>query len=227
MTTVHSTRKRTYIPVITSAAGMCLTVENWQQAGIVSGLFSLETLLVKPGFDVLKRWNDLRSYTGWHGTVLLDPALPLHPKKQGSFLLRSVWDGTQITVEAAYLREIMAHLQADEVLGCDKQASYVISDKPAANALQGWVAYTPEACLEVVSHLEPSWLLLSDTGLQTDQSVLSADCGCPTCKAGYTRSYLHHLMQQVPLLAYRFLIMHNVYYYSQWVSLWPETDQNK
>lgn len=227
MTTLHSTGKCSYIPVITSAAGMCLTLENWQRAGVVSGLFSLETLLIKPGFEVLKRWKDLRSYTGWHGRVLLDPILPLHPKKQGSFLLRSAWDGTQMPVDPLCLQEIIAHLQADEVLGSEQQTSYVISDKPAANALQGWVAYTPDASVSVLSHQEPSWFLLSDSRLKTDQMLLSPGCACPTCKAGYTRSYLHHLVQQVPLLAYRFLIMHNVYYYSHWVSLWSDIEQNK
>ena len=35
----------------------------------------------------------------------------------------------------------------------------------------------------------------------SDQSVIDEECGCETCKEGYTRSYLHYLLKRKECLA--------------------------
>jgi queuine tRNA-ribosyltransferase len=58
--------------------------------------------------------------------------------------------------------------------------------------------------MEENSILEEKW--------EFDFSRLDANCNCYTCSSGYTCSYLHHLLQNTPLLAQRLLISHNVFY---------------
>lgn len=43
-----------------------------------------------------------------------------------------------------------------------------------------------------------------------DFTPLAENCPCPTCQQGFTKAYLHHLLQHTPLLAQRLLIQHNV-----------------
>lgn len=43
-----------------------------------------------------------------------------------------------------------------------------------------------------------------------DHTVLSSDCGCATCTAGYTRAYLHHLYRSKELSYYRLASIHNI-----------------
>ena len=49
-----------------------------------------------------------------------------------------------------------------------------------------------------------------DTIYSEDFTSLAAGCVCPTCQQGFTKAYLHHLLQNTPLLAQRFLIAHNI-----------------
>jgi queuine tRNA-ribosyltransferase len=53
-------------------------------------------------------------------------------------------------------------------------------------------------------------LSLSRAEMAHDDRVLSPGCDCTTCQAGYTRSYLHHLMKVKELSYYRLASIHNV-----------------
>jgi len=54
---------------------------------------------------------------------------------------------------------------------------------------------------------------LSDNQYALQFDPLDLGCACPTCTQGLTRAYLHHLLAQTPLLAQRFLIQHNIFYW--------------
>lgn len=45
----------------------------------------------------------------------------------------------------------------------------------------------------------------------TDNAILSEGCDCETCKAGYSRSYLHHLYKTQELSYYRLASIHNLW----------------
>lgn len=45
-----------------------------------------------------------------------------------------------------------------------------------------------------------------------DKTVLDPACGCPVCKAGFSRSYLHHLVKSKEMLGAILLSKHNLYY---------------
>jgi queuine tRNA-ribosyltransferase len=47
---------------------------------------------------------------------------------------------------------------------------------------------------------------------ENDKSVIDGNCGCYTCKQGFSRGYLKHLFRSRELLYYRLASIHNVYF---------------
>ena len=80
---------------------------------------------------------------------------------------------------------------------------YVESDVPARDAYIGNV-YT-----------ESSVITLPNDGCKTEFVEIDKNCKCPTCSQKLTKAYLHHLLEQTPLLCQRYLIQHNIYYCQQ------------
>ena len=198
---VDSLSRRLFAPLLTSQAGACLTMDNWREIGIEQGVFSLETLIAKPGIEVLKSFRDLRHYSGWRGRIILNATLKTKAST-GEYEIRSPYDGRLIHLSHDDLIALVRHLNPDVVIWPDKTEppgfECIESDKPAADALQG-IIYTQTGTFNLL-----------DEDNREAFSALDAECDCPTCRAGYTRAYLHHLLQHTPLLAQRFLMMHNV-----------------
>ncbi|MBR4514891.1 MAG: tRNA guanosine(34) transglycosylase Tgt [Lachnospiraceae bacterium] len=57
-------------------------------------------------------------------------------------------------------------------------------------------------------------LNLFNAKYEEDTHVIEEGCGCPVCRAGYTRAYIRHLMKAKEMLALRFCVLHNLYYYN-------------
>ena len=47
-----------------------------------------------------------------------------------------------------------------------------------------------------------------------DDRPIEEGCGCPACRAGYSRAYIRHLMKAQEMLGLRFCVMHNLYFYN-------------
>lgn len=47
-----------------------------------------------------------------------------------------------------------------------------------------------------------------------DDQPIEEGCGCPVCRAGYSRAYLRHLYKAQEALGLRMGVMHNLYYYN-------------
>jgi len=77
---------------------------------------------------------------------------------------------------------------------------YIESNSPAQDGMHG-IVYG--ACREFN-------ILAAD--MVNQHALLDNHCACPVCTQKLTRAYFHHLLQQTPLLAQRFLIQHNFYY---------------
>jgi queuine tRNA-ribosyltransferase len=50
---------------------------------------------------------------------------------------------------------------------------------------------------------------------KSDTSPIDPECGCQTCKGGYTRAYLHHLDRCNEMLGSHLMTVHNLYFYQQ------------
>lgn len=104
-----------FIPVLTSEAGLCLTAENWREANVTTGSYSLESLLHKPGIELLKKITDLRQYLGWSGSLILN-AMSLVANREGIYTLKSPYDGSKTKLSAVELNELIQHLKPDAVV---------------------------------------------------------------------------------------------------------------
>ncbi len=49
---------------------------------------------------------------------------------------------------------------------------------------------------------------------ETDPRPIEEGCGCPVCKAGYSRAYIRHLLKAGEMLGMRFCVLHNLYFYN-------------
>lgn len=64
---------------------------------------------------------------------------------------------------------------------------------------------------QFVSNFPKGRLSIGRQEYATDNAILSDGCGCETCKAGYSRSYLHHLYKTQELSYYRLASIHNLW----------------
>jgi queuine tRNA-ribosyltransferase len=50
---------------------------------------------------------------------------------------------------------------------------------------------------------------------EADTSPIDPECGCETCRGGYSRAYLRHLDRCNEMLGSRLMTIHNLYFYQQ------------
>ena len=55
--------------------------------------------------------------------------------------------------------------------------------------------------------------IIGNAKYRTDPAPIDESCGCPVCQF-YSRAYLRHLLNAREILAYRLLVMHNLYFYN-------------
>lgn len=60
---------------------------------------------------------------------------------------------------------------------------------------------------------------------ERDEGPVSPGCGCPVCRR-YSRAYLHHLFKAGEMLAMRFAVIHNLYFYNDLMSRIRESLEN-
>ncbi|MBI2786156.1 MAG: tRNA-guanine transglycosylase [Legionella longbeachae] len=107
--------KQSFIPILTSEAGLSLTTENWQEVNITTVCYYLESLLFKPGKDILQKITDLREYLAWSGGIVLN-AMTLVINKEGIVVLKSPYDGSRIKLNLLDLLELILHLKPQAVV---------------------------------------------------------------------------------------------------------------
>ena len=57
-------------------------------------------------------------------------------------------------------------------------------------------------------------LRIRNARYETDDRPIDEQCGCPVCRAGYSRAYIRHLHKAGEALGLRFCVMHNLYFYN-------------
>jgi queuine tRNA-ribosyltransferase len=105
---------QTIIPILTTEAGSCLTFANWQEVGVNTMAYYLDSLLYKPGIELLKNLG-LKIYTGCTGSIILN-ASKLTVNKEGIFVLKSPYDGCQIKITHAELYELILLLKPNAII---------------------------------------------------------------------------------------------------------------
>ncbi|MBN9231248.1 MAG: hypothetical protein BGO90_09675 [Legionella sp. 40-6] len=102
-------------PLLNTEAGLCLTAQNWRDAGINWLVCDLQALLHKPGLALLKQLKSLASYLGWGGKVILTAA-HLKANREGIYKIKSPYDGSILTFDDGELKHLLEKLQPDVVV---------------------------------------------------------------------------------------------------------------
>lgn len=258
-----------YVPVVTSLAGGGLTSDNWSASGIQMVACSLQSLLTRPGENVLKDFASLKSYLGWSKDLLIDARLPKANTRE-IYEWHSPYDGKKIQISTEELSFIIDRIDCDKIILPQNDSSLnqanmhsplrVLQSNHAlcneANLLLTrenivlnkdvrdpeetvWISHASEGNTSLVqTHLfylltdfpaaqallgqmysEGVFIDLLDAKMAQQFEVIDEHCGCPTCKTGLTRAYLHYLFQSTPLLCQRFLIQHNVYMFRSLIEM--------
>ncbi len=53
---------------------------------------------------------------------------------------------------------------------------------------------------------------------ERDERPIEEGCGCPVCRAAYSRAYVRHLLKAGEMLGMRFCVLHNLYFYNTMMS---------
>lgn len=265
-----------FIPILTSEAGSCLTAANWREAGICTASYYLDSLLLKPGQELLKKITDFRKYLGWTGRLVLNGRNCI-AKQDGIYKLTSPFDGSKIKLTYVELIDLIQQLkpdavilpqnivqnypeiwsnwddsimpfiheedllrievqrvhgvsinimqadhldnQIDRLLRWSKYPCYIMGD---LNHIQ--MAHLKKLGMRLVEsnapakdaingqmYVKDSIIDLTDNLCEMMFEPINNGCACPTCSQQLTKAYLHHLLQQTPLLCQRLLIQHNIY----------------
>ena len=48
-----------------------------------------------------------------------------------------------------------------------------------------------------------------------DPAVIDPECGCPSCRGGVSRAYLHHLVKSHEMLGAMLMTEHNIWFYQE------------
>lgn len=109
------TTKQTFIPLLTTNAGLCLTLANWQEVEVSTASYSLEHLLYKPGLELLKKIENPKAYLACPGDMVLN-ATSLMANREGYFILKSPYDGSKIKCFLMDVIELIHHLKPNAVI---------------------------------------------------------------------------------------------------------------
>lgn len=228
---------KTFVPYANTLAGLVLTQDNYESIGVNTLAYRLDLLLVKPGLNFLKVFQTLSAVAPWHGKTILD-ASKMHANKQGQYVIRSPYDGSQISLSELELIDVILSLKPDRLIlsqpmkfdpskFSNTKGIAFIND--AVSPLQGFAKEEPEGLrgkfaddeywvsdaplsLSLQGKVNGYQTLIDLTSSQYAQEfeVLEQDCPCLTCQSSYTKAYLHHLYHHTPNLCQRFLAIHTM-----------------
>ena len=105
-----ATATTTWVPVLTSEAGLCLTTKKWQEAKVDTAVYYLDALLLKPGLSLLQDLPSLALYTNWPGHMIIN-ASRLKANKEGTITLISPYNGSKLSLEYSQLMALIKHLK--------------------------------------------------------------------------------------------------------------------
>lgn len=192
-----------FVPVLNSSEGLSLTPIQWRNTGVKAFCYDVEALLQRPGYpNVFNLKSNLES----DEQIILDFRNLTWAKGMVSYRTP---DGALQKISSEDLSTWVMKLNADgyvshlENFSCSlknySEAEYNICNLPAKDAFAG------------ICYLKTSKINLLASEYEQDFQPLADECDCESCAQGVTRSYLHHLLSHTPLLAQRYLVIHNVH----------------
>ena len=214
-----------FVPVLSSLEGLCLSSQQWKTTGISWFSYQLSMLLQRPGFpNVFDLYKDLVC----PGFAILDATdLTLNAKgnieyrRTDGVLMRLGLDNLAIWLQALKPDAIIWPFAESLLLEVGFLSAQILVPKAQAGVFLECVQVRGQQHWYVSNHAAaigyrgqfyagPQTFDIFDPCFAADISPLAANCHCDSCAQGFTRAYLHHLMTYTPLLAQRYIILHNM-----------------
>lgn len=187
-----------YLPYLNTKDALSLSPQQWFNLGIKAFAVDFELLLQRFGSD---NGFKLKQFAMPWAQFLLD--LRAIDRNQPYYSFRSL-DGRLQQLEIAALLAWVDQLGADQLVFHDSDfGHFQPSHLPVQDTMSGHF-YSQSQTWSIV-----------DAVFANDFTALSPNCHCATCLQGATRGYLHYLFQSTPLLAQRYLLIHNISQYQE------------
>ncbi|NDH08245.1 MAG: hypothetical protein EBY16_01255 [Gammaproteobacteria bacterium] len=214
-----------FVPVLSSLEGLSLSSQQWKTTGISWFSYQLSILLQRPGFpNVFDIYKDLVC----PGFAILDASdLKLNAKGKIEYraidgaLMRLGLDNLAIWLQALKPDAIIWPFAESYLLDVGFLPSQILIPKPQDGEFlecvqvrghQHWYVSNQAAALGYRGqfYADQQTFNILDAVFEADLHPLSEGCHCDSCTQEFTRAYLHHLMAYTPLLAQRYIILHNM-----------------
>jgi queuine tRNA-ribosyltransferase len=141
------------IPILNSLAGSALTYDNWLASTIHTLSQDLNTLLIRPGIEVLSQLNAIKQYYNWPGKVVIN-ASNLPANKQGGVTFSSPVDGSKHTYTWQHIIELLRNLKPEIII----LPNYVISYLEAATLSSVLYFTSSEQHIDPAKQLHVPWI---------------------------------------------------------------------
>lgn len=196
------------IPLLNQKNTVLLSEYDVKEMGFQQIALCMAELLMKPGFAALIASEKPESVLSKQGNWVADLRALQYSSSGDFFFLVSHYDGSKIQVPTAQLLDLLNRLEV----------SAVVLNTANTKPFEAFEHINPariESEVFAKAHMGAFWdgQYYQDIGSphhRLDTTTLAEACPCVTCQAPYTKSYLHHLYQHTPLLAERYLAMHNL-----------------
>ena len=163
---------------------------------------------MRPGINILKKIIDIKKWLGWYGEIIL--YLDWGGRiKNSNYHLKSIYDGSEIVISLEDLMPILMNINPDRIVDSKhlKDFLFEITDRAETLAKAGEVIVKQSNNSDSKCKI----LHIGDRSFINDTNILSETCMCSVCQQGFSKAYLCHLYQQTPLLAHRYLAIHNFF----------------
>lgn len=104
-----------FVPLANTLAGSCLSDADWQAINMDTLCFSLESLLFKPGIDLLFQIKDLKQYLGGVKSIVIN-ASSLRHNSNSNYVIKSPYDGSRLSFTNETILQLVKHLRPDYFL---------------------------------------------------------------------------------------------------------------
>lgn len=201
-----------YIPYANTFEGLSLTPLQWVATGVEYLCYRVDILLQRPGINYV--WPKKKPFK-----YVLDASF-LQWNKKGEIIYRSP-DGVLQKVAVEKLVLWLNAFDAEAIIWPFAHQDAFKNRRCLIKKLDHEELYDENGVFAALSNrasemgfagafYAPRQENILNPVYATDNQVLRPGCDCETCQAFLSRAYLHHLLEHTPLLAQRFLIVHNV-----------------
>lgn len=146
-----------FVPLLSSQAGSCLTMKNWQAANVTTVAFNLADLLMKPGLAVLNLLTSIHHYCGWSGPLILN-GMSLLPNREDIYTVRSTYDGGVVRINVETLFALISQLKPN----------LIILPPGSARHFQQFWQHLPADIIPYFSHQDDLSMVTGESGQYVD-----------------------------------------------------------